>query len=489
MDPSQIGILVAIILMIFMSGFFSASEMAYSTVNKIRLRTLEADGNSAAKKALRLLDRYDRLLSTILIGNNIVNIVASTLATLLFADLIRNEQAAAVVSTAAVTVAVLIFGEITPKTLAKNFAEGFAMHVTAPLWFFIVILFPIDILLVPWKKLIGRIKNKNASAITEDELITYVETAQNEGGIDEHESRLIRSAIEFEDLDVDDIMVPRVNVVSVEEGESLDTVADLFADNGFSRMPVYCKTIDSIIGIVHEKDFHKMCRLPKSQRPATVKSIVQPVVCVTGGMKISTVLRMLQKAKIHMAIVVDEFGGTEGIVTLEDILEELVGEIYDEHDEVEVLCRKEGDDTYIVSGAHNLEDLFDEFGMHVKEEFDSTTVGGWANERLGKIAAAGDTFSYENLDIAVLKANAKRVLEVRVKVNPVEEEEQSGLEKLIGTVREKREERQNKDSREDAEPAKETPDEPEPVLIGGNTEEESAQDATRENSMGENVTE
>lgn len=309
MHPSQIGILVTVVVMILMSGFFSATEMAYSTANKIRLRTLEADGNRSAKKVLRLLDRYDRLLSTILIGNNIVNIAASTLATLLFASLIANEQLAAVVSTAAVTVAVLIFGEITPKTLAKNFAEGYAMRVWPFLWFFIILFFPIDILLVPWKRLIGKIKNKNAAAITEDELITYVETAQNEGGIDEHESRLIRSAIEFEDLDVDDIMVPRVNVVAIEEHETFDYIADLFLDNGFSRMPVFSKTIDSIIGIVHEKDFYKLYRLPEEQRPESLKSLVQPVVCVSPSMKISTVLRMLQKAKIHMAIVVDEFGG------------------------------------------------------------------------------------------------------------------------------------------------------------------------------------
>lgn len=461
MDPSQIGILVAIILMIFMSGFFSASEMAYSTANKIRLRTLEADGNRSAKKVLHLLDRYDRLLSTILIGNNIVNIVASTLATILFAKLIASEQIAAVVSTAVITVAVLIFGEITPKTLAKNFAEGFAMKIWPILQFFMIILWPIDIILLPWKKLIGKIKNKNAAAITEDELITYVETAQNEGGIDEHESRLIRSAIEFEDLDVDDIMVPRVNVVAVEENEVFDAIADLFLDNGFSRMPVYAKTIDSIIGIVHEKDFYKLYRLPDEKRPATVKSIVQPVVCVAPGMKISTVLRMLQKAKIHMAIVVDEFGGTEGIVTLEDILEELVGEIYDEHDEVEVLSRKVGEDTYLVSGTHNLEDLFEAFDMRVREEFDSTTVGGWVTEQLGKIPAAGEKCTYENLDIIVTKANAKRVLEVKIKVNPVaEEEHESGLEKLLGAVRERREERKEEaEHREDGEP--------EPVLIGG----------------------
>lgn len=464
MGAPQIGILVAIVLMILMSGFFSASEMAYSTANKIRLRTLEADGNRSAKRVLRLLDRYDRLLSTILIGNNIVNIVASTLATLLFAHLINNGQIAAVVSTAVVTVAVLIFGEITPKTLAKNFAEGFAMKIWPILWFFMIILLPIDIFLLPWKKLIGKIKNKNAGAITEDELITYVETAQNEGGIDEHESRLIRSAIEFEDLDVDDIMVPRVNVVAIEENESYDAVADLFLDNGFSRMPVFSKTIDSIIGIVHEKDFYKLYRLPEEQRPESLKSLVQPVVCVSPSMKISTVLRMLQKAKIHMAIVVDEFGGTEGIVTLEDILEELVGEIYDEHDEVEVLSRKVGDDTYLVSGAHNLEDLFEAFDMHVKEEFDSTTVGGWLTEQLGKIPSAGEKLSFENLDVTVTKANNKRVLEVRIKVNPVEEEQESGLEKLLGGTRDKE---RDKERKEDAEKEKHDDEEPEPVLIGG----------------------
>lgn len=465
MTGSQIGILIAIIGMILMSGFFSASEMAYSTANKVRLRTLEANGNRSAKRVLQLLERYDRLLSTILIGNNIVNIVASTLATILFATLIKNDQIAAVVSTAVVTVAVLIFGEITPKTLAKTFAEGFAMRSYPFLWFFMVILFPIDILLYPWKKLIGLIKNKKAAAITEDELITYVETAQNEGGIDAHESRLIRSAIEFEDLDVNDIMVPRVNVVAIEEHESLDVIAELFFDNGFSRVPVYSKTIDSVIGIIHEKDFYKLYRLSADSRPDTVKSIVQPVVCVSSSMKISTVLRMLQKAKIHMAIVVDEFGGTEGIVTLEDILEELVGEIYDEHDEVEVLCRKVDESTYLVSGTHNLLELFEAFDMNVREEFDSTTVGGWITEQLGKIPAAGEKYVYENLDIVVTKANNKRVLEVKITVQPPQEEErESGLDKLLGAVRERKEERES-------ERDEERENEPEPVLIGGNVGE------------------
>ena len=458
MEGYQVGLLVAVILLVLLSGYFSASEMAFSTANKIKLRTLEADGNRAAKRVLRMLSGYDRLLSTILIGNNIVNIASASLCTVLFTSFMtKNTDLAVTLSTIVLTVVVLIFGEITPKTLAKNFAESFAMRTYPVLYFFMILLFPIDIILVPWKKLIGKIKNKKAAAITEDDIITYVETAENEGGIDEHESQLIRSAIEFEDLDVNDVMVPRVNVVAIDENESLDYIADLFLDNGFSRVPVYSKTIDSIIGIIHEKDFYKLYRMPKSSRPDSIKSIVQQVVCVSPGMKISTVLRMLQKAKIHMAIVVDEFGGTEGIVTLEDILEELVGEIYDEHDEVEVLSRKVGDDTYIVSGEHNLEQMFEEFDMNVREEFDSTTVGGWITETLGKIPSAGQTMQYENLDITVTRANNKRVLELKVKVNPVEEEKESGLDKFIGVF--------DKDKRDnETEPEK---DEAEPTFIGG----------------------
>ena len=441
MDPSQIGLLIAILLCVVLSGFFSASETAFSTVNKVRLRTLETNGSKSAKKVLRMTEGYDRLLSTILIGNNIVNIVAASLATVLFTGLMKSADLAVTVSTVALTVVVLIFGEICPKTLAKNFAEGFTMKTWPVMQFFIIILFPLDILLTPFKKLMGKIKSKKKNAITEDELITYVETAQSEGGIDEHESQLIRSAIEFEDLDVNDIMVPRVNVVAIEEHESLDAVAELFFDNGFSRLPVYAKTIDSVIGIIHEKDFYNLYRRPESKRPQTVKSIVQATICVSPSMKISTVLRMLQKSKIHMAIVVDEFGGTEGIVTLEDILEELVGEIYDEHDEVEVLSRKVGEDTYLVNGTHNLDELFEAFDMSVKEEFDSTTVGGWLIEQIGKIPAVGEQLTFQNLEITVTKANNKRVLECKVKVNPVEEEKESGLDKfLAGKSREDKDE-------------------------------------------------
>ncbi len=437
MDPSsrlcvgltggQIGMIIALVVLILFSAFFSATEMAFSTANKVRLRTLADDGNKQAERVIKMLGRYDRLLSTVLIGNNIVNITSSAIATLLFATLILNSSIVATVSTAVMTVLVLIFGEITPKTIAKQYSEWWCMKFWWLLSFFEIILFPIDLILTPWKLLINKIFKKKKDVITEDELITYVETAESEGGIEEHESQLIRSAIEFEDLDVNDIMVPRVNVVAIEKTEVADEIAKAFFENGFSRMPVYDKTIDTVVGVLHEKDFYHLYRDEKKK--FDLKSIVQPTVCVSGSMKISTVLRMLQKAKLHMAIVVDEFGGTEGIVTLEDILEELVGEIWDEHDEIEVLSKKIDAETFSVSGTQNIWTMFEELELDVKEEFDATTVGGWVIEQLGKIPTAGESFMFENLAITVVKANAKRVLEIKVRVVATPDEKGKKAEK------------------------------------------------------------
>lgn len=414
MDEGHIILIVVLCLLIFMSAFFSATEMAFSTVNKVRLKSLAANGNKAAERVLKLIEKYDRLLSTILIGNNIVNITCSTLATVLFISLL-GQDVGVTVSTAVITVIVLIFGEITPKSLAKERPESFAMFSAPILKVFVVILMPVNALFALWKMMLNKIfKFKKNAAITEEELITYVETAQNEGGIDAHESQLIRSAIEFEDLDIDDIIVPRVNVVAIEEHTAMEEIAKLFRNHGFSRLPIYNGTIDSIIGIIHEKDFYSLYHDKKDN----ISSIIQNSICVAPNMKISKVLRMLQKAKIHMAIVVDEFGGTAGIVTLEDILEELVGEIWDEHDEVEEFYKPIDDVTFLISANANLEDMFENLGINVKEEFDSTTVGGWVTEQMEKIPVIGEKFSYENLDFLITKANSKRVLEIKVKVNP-----------------------------------------------------------------------
>ncbi len=370
---------------------------------------------------LKRLDRSDRALSTVLIGNNIVNLTAASLSTLLFIDLLKeNENLAATLSTIVLTVVILIFCEITPKIIAQENPEKTGMALAPFLTAIMVLFFPLSWLVAQWKKLLKKMfRFKNDAVITEDELLTYVETAANEGGIEKHESALIRSAIEFEDVAVEDIMVPRVQVIAVGENEPPESIQQKFMEHEFSRMPVYAGTIDSITGVLHEKDFQKFCLAGQK----AVKDILQHNICVARTMKISVVLRMLQKAKVHMAVVVDEFGGTAGVVTLEDILEELVGEIWDEHDEEEILMRRTGEDTFIVSGSESLNEMFDTLGIKTNEEFASATVGGFVTEITGKIPLAGETATFDRLEITVTKANVKRVLEVKIKLLPVKEDE------------------------------------------------------------------
>ena len=422
MDGTQIGLLLAIIILIMLSGYFSASEMAFTSVNKIRLMNMEANGNKRAGAVLRATENFDKLLSTVLVGNNIVNITSASIATLFFNSLIKSANLATTVSTIVMTVVVLIFGEITPKLFAKEKPEACAMLFYPLLKMLMIVLTPINLIFSGWKWLLRKIfKFEKTSTVTEGELLTIVETAENEGELQEHESQLIRSAIEFEDLDVKDIMIPRVNVIAVEENSDMESVYDKFVQHGFSRMPVYAGNIDAVVGIIHEKDFYALLH----DGGKDIKSIIQSSVCVSSSMKISTVLRMLQKAKVHMAIVVDEFGGTEGIVTLEDILEELVGEIYDEHDEIEILFKKVDDKTFIVSGDENVEDMYEKLALPAPDDIESTTVSGYITELMDKIPQAGEKLSLKDIEIEVTKASAKHVQEVKVTLLKNEEEEKN----------------------------------------------------------------
>lgn len=422
MDSGQAGLLLAIIVLIVFSAFFSASETSFTSVNKVRLLNMEDQGNKRASAVLKMSENYDKLLSTILVGNNIVNILATSLSSVLFASLIiNNASLATTVSTVVMTITVLIFGEITPKMLAKMRPESVAMAFCPILKFFSVVLFPITIIFSGWKALIGKIfKTERTATVTEGELITIVETAESEGELKEHESQLIRSAIEFEDLDVKDIMIPRVNVVAVDDSSDMDAIYNKFTESGYSRIPVFHETIDSVIGIIHEKDFYAILH----DGGNSVKDIIQPSVCVSDSMKISTVLRMLQKAKVHMAIVIDEFGGTEGIVTLEDILEELVGEIYDEHDEVEELFRPQPDGSYLVSGNENVDEMYEKLELDPPEDINSTTVSGYVVELMDKIPVVGEAVENDSLRFEVTKATAKHVHEVRVTFIKKDDEEQ-----------------------------------------------------------------
>lgn len=411
---------IILVVLLILSAFFSATETAFTSLNRTRLKLLADDGKKSAKKALKHADNYDRLLYTILIGNNIVNLTLATISTLLFSSIITNsESLSATLSTIISTVAVLIFGEITPKTLAKEFPEKVAMFVAPIMDFFTIILYPLNLVFTGWKLLLKKIfKFKSEDVITEQELLTYVEEANEDGTLDNNETELISSAIEFNDAEVGDILVPRVNVIAVEENTPMKDIRLVFSEHGFSRLPVYRGSIDTIIGMIHEKDFYAAY----TSGATDIKGIVTSMALATEHMKISDLLRSMQKQKVHMATVVDEYGGTLGIVTLEDILEELVGEIWDEHDEVVDYFTKLDDEHYLVDGNAELSEFFEIFSQEEDEESDSNTVSGWIIERSGDIPPIGYTFDYNNLTVTVTKRTLKKVLEVKVEIRPAEED-------------------------------------------------------------------
>lgn len=416
MDSSLIGMTVAIVILVMCSAYFSATETAFTSLNTIRMKTWAENGDKRAARALAVGEDYDKLLSSILIGNNIVNITATTISTLLFTKIFVTYGAT--ISTVVITIVVLIFGEISPKSVAKEFPERFAMFSAPILRVIIVVLTPLNFLFSMWKKLLSKIfKPSGDDGITEEELMGIVDQAESEGGLDAHEGDLIRASIEFNDLDVSDILTPRVDLVAVDEESTMQEVGALFVENGYSRLPVYHETIDNIIGVVHQKDFYK-ARVRGEDRLAMIKS---PVVYTTPNTKIFKLLRILQMNKVHMAVVVDEYGGTEGIVTLEDILEELVGEIWDEHDEVTEFLRKQPDGSYNIDCTTDLDDMYDLF--EIKGECEASTVSGWVLEQIDRIPKQGDHFIAEGLEVTVTAVDNRRVMEINVKPVPQEKAE------------------------------------------------------------------
>lgn len=411
MDSHSTGLIIALIILVILSAYFSATETAFSSLNRIRLKNLAEGGNKRAKLAYKLSDNYDELISSILVGNNIVNIGASSLATVFFISLFGDNGPT--VSTVAMTIIILIFGEVTPKSIAKESPEAFAMF-SAPIIHALNYVFkPVNILLVGLKKLVGKfLKVSSDRTISESELLTIVEEAEHEGGINENESELIHNVIEFDDLEAIDIFTPRVDVEAVAAGSDVEEIAQLFIETGFSRLPVYEETIDSIIGIINEKDFHNYV----IRGGAPLESIIKPVEFIPPSMKISTLLKLLQQNKSHLAVIVDEFGGTEGIVTLEDIIEELVGEIWDEHDEIVESFRKVGENVYLVDCSTDLDKMFAFFDIDAEAE--SSTINGWVIEQLDRIPEKGDSFDFGNLHVVVEETEYQRATRVRITVTP-----------------------------------------------------------------------
>ncbi len=421
MITDHIPTIILMVVLVIMSGYFSATETAFSTINKTRLRTLADKGDKKAERVLTLAEKYDTLLSTILVGNNIVNITLSSVATIFFIDIIKNNQnVAATVSTAVTTFVVLVFGEISPKSLAKESPEAFARFSAPLITVFMWILTPVNFIFALWKKLLSKIfKFKEDRGMTPDEFITLIDAVEEGGEIDSEEGDLLRSAVEFNEQVASDILTPRVDVVGVEDDTSMEDIASVFTKTGFSRLPVYNDSLDNIVGIVHQKDFYDGPRV--TSKPLT--EIMKLPVYVTPGMKIREILKFLQKAKSHIAVVTDEYGGTLGIVTMEDILEELVGDIWDEHDEIIEEFIKLDDETYKVKCTADLDDLFELFELDEDIESDSISVSGWVMEHVGRIPVVDDTFVADGLDVTVTDTDSKRVLEIHVKLAPPETDE------------------------------------------------------------------
>lgn len=407
MEEQSISLII-IIGCIIMSAYFSATETAFSSLNRIRIKNMAEKGNKRAGLVLKLSENYDGLLSTILIGNNIVNIASASLATVIFVKLLGDEAGASI-STVVTTIVVLIFGEVSPKSIAKESPEQFAMFSAPFLNAFMVLLTPANYLFKQWKKLLSvLIRTSGDSGITEEELLAIVEEAKQDGGIDEQEGSLIKSAIEFTELEAMDIATPRVDVTGIPVDADKEEIAAVFGETGYSRLPVYKDKIDDIIGIIYQKDFYNQVY----RGVCGVEAIVRPALYVAKSKKINVLLKELQKNKMHIAVVIDEFGGTMGIVTLEDILEELVGEIWDEHDVVVQEIEKISDQEYLVLGNTSVEKLFEELGG--EEEFESFTVSGWVMELAERIPEEGDVFYYENMTITVMKMKDRRVEQVRI---------------------------------------------------------------------------
>lgn len=415
---------IVLIVLLFLSAYFSASETAFSSFNRARMKNLAQNGNKKATLVLKMSDNFEKLISTLLIGNNIVNISASTIATLLFAELITDANLAATTSTVVMTLLVLIFGEITPKSMAKQAPEAFAMFSAPFLNMLSFILTPLSIIFMTWqKKIVSKVFDFGADdVITEDELLTIVDEAQQDGGINSQEGELIKNAIEFNDIEVNEILTPRVDVVAVDVEWDKDKIAAIFEECGFSRLPVYKDTIDNIIGVLTHRDFVTEER----NEIFRIENAIKPVKFIFSTMKISKLLRLFQQTNSHIVVVSDEYGGTEGIVTLEDILEVLVGEIWDEFDSVEKSeFEKISDNVYKVSASALLEDMFEFFEIKYDEEEndDINTVGGFVTAQLEKIPDVGDSFEYENLKFTITSTDSARVLSVLVKVGEKEEKE------------------------------------------------------------------
>lgn len=420
MDSSNIWKIVTVVIMMIFSALFSSTETAFSSVNKLRLKNYEAQGSKKAAKALELANRFDDVLTAVLIGNNIVNIATSAVATVLFCGFFGDSGAA--VSTGVITVLVLIFCEVLPKSYAKKNPEKLALIFASPLSVLVTVLKPFVIIL---NKMSSIFKGEESPSVTEDELKYMIDEIEEEGVIEEQESELMKNALDFDEITVNEILIPRVKVIGVELTDSIDEIKEIFVTEMYSRLPVYEKSLDNIAGIITNKAFFKMLLEGKSD----IREIIQEVPHIADTNLISEAMRYMQRSKVHLAVVTDQYGGTKGIITLEDIIEELVGEIYDEDDEIVTNIVKLSDNIYEIAGDTNIDDLLEL--LELDEEVidtDYTTVGGWVTDVMGHIPDAEETAETERFRMKAVEVNENKVEKVIIEVLPYEENDEEDEE-------------------------------------------------------------
>ncbi len=411
-------VFIIVVLLLF-SAIFSASETAYNSVNKARLRSIADDGNKRAIMAIKISDNFDKTLTTILIGNNIVNLTASALTTILVTQRFGIEYVAA--GTAIITVIVIIFGEIIPKNLANEFPEAFSLFIAYPLNALIVLFTPIVWVLLKLKNFVVHLcgGEDKQPTLTEEELMYIIDEIEDEGVLNEEESDLVKSALEFHDISISEILIPRVNVAAIDIEDSIEEIKDVFLSTHFSRLPVYEKTIDNIVGIIHQKNFFDMYLEGRRD----INEILQKPLYIFGLTAISEIMREMQKTKNHMAIVVDQYGGTQGIVTMEDIIEELVGEIYDETDEEDTsFIKLEVENEYEVSADLSIRDFLENIELEDEEiETDCTSIGGLVMENLDHIPEIGETVDCGRFTFKVIDADEQKIERIHITVNEISE--------------------------------------------------------------------
>ena len=420
---------VVIFVMITLSAYFSASEIAFNSANRMRLRKLADGGSLTAKTAYSICENFTTSLSAILIGNNLANIAVSTCTTLIVMNLFRNNVAlASTIATVLVTVVILIFGEIVPKVLSKQNADAVARIIAIPTRILTILLAPfvfiVMALLFVLRKIWGSDHKDDEPTVTEEELSSIIDTVEEEGVINEEQSELLQSTLEFSDITIEKIMTPRIDVTAININDDDDKINALLADTTqFSRLPVYDESIDDIVGVLSLTRYYKMAL--EEEKP-DIRSILLKPCKLHKTMKLPAALTKLRDAKVHLAIVIDEYGGTLGIITMEDILEELVGDIWDDTDVIITECVATGENTYEVIGDMNIDDFFEEVEFVKPESFscEYSTMGGWAIEMLEADPHVGDSFRYENLFVIVASMDEERVTKLTVLVEPKQDEEE-----------------------------------------------------------------